>query len=183
MPIPDSELAQPVHAHVRCPATDSVHGALQIWRGLPGSDARWWLVIEHDDPLFTAIRFGDLYSLLKPLDAPVHLNSRLADLPYWSRNPDNPTRGRPGVVSPAIVEQGSITVEQAQQLVAETPGKIVVVLHGGVFQGILTDRLPGADFAREPLLEMLAAFEAGGDNETIILPRSPLQDDADAASG
>ena len=183
MPISDSELARPMHAHVRCPATDSIHGALQVWRSTPASDDSWWLVIEHDTHLYTAIRFSDLYNLLKPLDAPVHLNTRLVDLPYWSKNPNNPTRGLPGVVSPTIVEQHGINMDRVQQLVEENPGNIVVALHNGEFQGILTSRASSTGFAREPLLEMLAQFEAGGDDETIILPRTPLQEDEDTASG
>ncbi len=176
MPISDSELARPVHGHVRCPHTHSVHAALHAWRSTPGSVAWWWLIIEHKNQLYTAIRFSELYNLLKPLDAPVHMNTPLADLPYWHRNPHNPTRGLPGVVSPAVVERDGISIAQVRELIEENPENVVVVLRNGVFQGIVSSDEHPVVYADEPLRELLAQFEAGGDDQTIILPRKSRQD-------
>jgi hypothetical protein len=171
MPIPDSELAQSFHAHIYRAATDSVYAALQAWRTTPGSRAWWWLVIEHDMQLYTAIRFSELYSLLKPVDAPVHMNTPLAELPHWRKNPNNPTRALPGIVTPLIVEQDGISMAQAQESVQESPENIVVVLRNKLFRGILTSGEHPFGFTDEPILDLLDQWESGGDNQTIVLPR------------
>jgi hypothetical protein len=58
MPIPDPELNKPSNAHLVRPAADSVYKALHAWRGTPGSQEWWWLVIDQGSQKYTAIRCG-----------------------------------------------------------------------------------------------------------------------------
>lgn len=177
MPIADAELHKPAHAHLLRPAAETVFTALRAWRDTPGRQEWWWLIIQHDDRLYTALRFSDLRDLLALGKRGAHMNTPLADLPYRRANPSDPDRPLPGAVSPTVVDGAQVSTARALEMVRESPGWVLVVLDGGKFRGILTESARTFAFADTPLLDMLETFETGGESETIIVPRSTPDED------
>lgn len=178
MPIDDAQLDKATNAHITCPATDTVHRALQRWRATPNSFEWWWLIIEHGSQRFTAIRLEDLRQVLENESLGVDMNTALQDLPPRRDNPADWGRPYPGVVTPTVVEQTALSTAQALQTMQDSPGRVLVVLHDGHFRGILSAAERTFAFTDTPLLDMLDSFEAGGEDDTAILPHSPLNDPA-----
>ena len=173
MPIADSELNKPANTHLLRPATETVLAALRAWRGTPDPYEWWWLVIEHADQHFTAIRFGELRDALAHDGMNVHMNTLLGDLPPRRDNPVDWERPFPGVVTPTVVDQATIGTARALRLVQDSPARVLVVLADGAFKGILAAGERTFAFADQPLLDMLEQFEAPGDSDTHILPPRP----------
>jgi hypothetical protein len=183
MPVAENELNKAGNAHLIRPATETVFTALRAWRDTPGRDEWWWLIIQHDARLYTAIRFGSVRDLLARRKREVHMNTPLAELPYERPNPDDPDQPLPGVVSPTVVDGAEINTARALDRVQASPGQVVIVLQDGVFQGILSGTSRTFAFADKPLLDMLEDFEMGGESETIIKPKTPDDTDEDMLTG
>jgi hypothetical protein len=177
MPIADAELNKLARAHLLRPASETVFTALRAWRSAPDCYEWWWLVIQHDERLYTAIRFAELRDLLIQQKRSVHMNTPLADLPYRRDNPDDPAHPLPGVVSPNVVDGATVQTARALQMTQASPGQVLIVLQDGKFRGILSMTSRTFAFADKPLLDLLEEFEMGGESETIIVPRaSPGED-------
>jgi hypothetical protein len=183
MPVAESELKKAANAHLIRPATETVFTALRAWRDTPGRYEWWWLVIQHDARLYTAIRFGGVRDLLVQRKREVHMNTPLAELPYQRPNPDDPDQALPGVVSPTVIDGAEVNTARALDMVETSPGQVVIVLQNGVFQGILSSASRTFAFADKPLLDMLNDFEMGGESATIIVPKTPDDADEDTLTG
>jgi hypothetical protein len=180
MPIPDSELNKPSNAHLVRPAADSVYKALHAWRGTPGSQEWWWLVIDQGSQKYTAIRFGTVRDVLARPDLGVTMETHLADLPLRRENPADWAHPLPGAVLPPVVEQDAIGTARALQIVQDNPGRVLIVLRGGRFRGILSAGERVFAFNDKPLIDMIAEFEQKETgSETILLPDSDPSAPAD----
>jgi hypothetical protein len=177
MPIADVELDKLARAYLLRPASETVFTALRAWRSAPDSYEWWWLVIQHDDQLYTAIRFAELRDLLVWPKHGVHMNTPLADLPYRRDNPNDPERPLPGVVSPNVVDGATVQTARALEMTQASPGQVLIVLQDGKFRGILGVTSRTFAFADKPLLDLLEEFEMGGESETIIVPRAAPGED------
>jgi hypothetical protein len=178
MPIADAEMNKSANAYLCRPATETVFTALRAWRDTPDSFEWWWLIIEHGERQYTAIRLAGLRDLLVQRKRGVHMNTPLADLPYQRPNPDDPDHPLPGVVSAAVVDSEAVNTTRALEMVQASPGQVLVVLQNGKFRGILSATSRTFAFSDKPLLDLLNDFEMGGESETIIVPRSPSGEDA-----
>ncbi len=183
MPVAETELKKAANAHLIRPATETVFTALRAWRDTSGRYEWWWLVIQHDARLYTAIRFGSLRDLLVQRKRDVHMNTPLADLPYQRENPDDPDHPRSGVVSPTVIDGAAVNTAHALDIVETSPGQVVIVLQDGVFQGILSGTSRTFAFADKPLLDLLENFEMGGESATIIVQKTPNDPDEDTQTG
>jgi hypothetical protein len=159
MPIDAMELDKAANAHLLCPATDTVYAALTTWRSTPNSYEWWWLVIGHGDRRYTALRFETLRDLLAAPGAGVTMEMPLADLPPRRDNPADWERPFPGTVTPVVVEQNSMGTARAQQIVNDSPGRLLVVLDGDQFRGILSASERTFAFADTLLVDMLDEYE------------------------
>jgi hypothetical protein len=178
MPIADAEFSKSTHAHLIRPATEPVLAALRAWRDAPDHVEWWWLIVQHSDQLYTAIRFAELRDALRDPDIQVHMNTPLAELPYRRPNPADPDHPFPGVVTPRVVDGDALTTEEAQRMIHDSPGGVLVALRQGHFRGILSAAAPTTSVADPPLIELLGQFEKHLDTETAILP---IRDELDAA--
>lgn len=178
MPIADVELDRLARAHLLRPASETVFTALRAWRSAPDSYEWWWLVIQHPDQVYTAIRFEELRDLLTRQKPGVHMNTLLADLPPRRADPADPGRALPGVVVPDVVDGEAIQTARALEMMQTSPGQVLVVLQDGHYRGILGVINRTFAFPDKPLLDLLATFEMGGESETIIVPRAASGDDS-----
>jgi hypothetical protein len=172
MPIAETELNKAANAHLLRSADDTVYRALKAWRDTPDSYEWWWLIIDHGDQRYTAIRFEGIRDALARPDPGVHMNARLADLPPLRDNPDDWEHPFPGVVTPTVVEQDTMSTAGAFRAMKDGPG-VLVVLQEGQFRGILSASERTFAFTDKPLLDMLDEFEKPGDSDTQILPPRP----------
>lgn len=163
MPIADSELNKAANAHLVRPAEDTVYSALQVWRSTPNSYEWWWLVIDHGEGQFTALRFETVRDLLQSPDYAVGMHTRLGDLPRRREDPANWGRPLPGVVTPVVVEQDAMGTARALQIMRDSPGRVLVVVNQGQFRGILSASERTFAFTDKPLLDMLDEYEQGSD--------------------
>jgi hypothetical protein len=173
MPIAETELAKPTNAHVLRPADESVYKALHAWRHAADRQEWWWLIIDHGNQRYTAIRVDRLRDALMRANLGVTMETRLSDLPPQRDNPHDWEHPYPGVVTPTVVEQDSVGTARAHQMLQDSPGRVLVVLHNGQFRGILSAAERTFAFADKPLLDMLDEFEQrDSGSETIIIPNS-----------
>jgi hypothetical protein len=170
MPIDAAELVKAANAHVIRPAHDTVYQTLKAWRATADSYEWWWLIIQHDNRRYTAIRFEGLRDVLTYPGLNVTMNTPLTDLPSRRDNPADWERPFPGVVTPTVVEQTAMGTAHALQIMQDSPGQVLVVLHDGQFRGILSGSQRTFAFSDKPLLDMLDEFEQHGDDDTLILP-------------
>jgi len=169
MPITDAELNKPSNTHLIRPATDSVYRALNSWLHAPNSYEWWWLIIDHANGKYTAIRFEGLRELLARPESGVSMTTRLADLPPQQDNPADWEHPIPGVVSPTIVEQATVGTARAIQLRQDSPGRLLIVLNNGFFRGILSGPERIYAFTDKPLVDMIKEFEQETGSETVII--------------
>ncbi|MBN1678994.1 MAG: hypothetical protein JW966_01795 [Anaerolineae bacterium] len=170
MPIADSELDKTTNAYILQPADHTIHRALQIWRNTPTSFEWWWLIIEHGDQQYTALRFETLRETLSREYINVNMNMRLGDLPAYRDNPADWDHPFPGVVTPKVIERDEVGTARALQIMRNSPGRVLIVLRNGLFYGILSSSERIFAFTDKPLLDMLDEFEQHGDTDTLILP-------------
>ncbi len=163
MPIADSELDKTANAHLVRPAGDTLYTALQVWRSTPNSYEWWWLVIDHGDAQFTALRFEAVRDLLRDSEQRVTMHTRLGDLPPRRENPDAWGPPLPGVVTPVVVEQAAMGTARALQIMRDSPGRVLVVVNQGQFRGILSGSERTFAFTDKPLLDMLDDYEQGSE--------------------
>jgi hypothetical protein len=171
MPIAETELDKPANKHLVRPAAESVFRALQLWRQTPESQEWWWLIIEHGERRYTALRFENLRETLAKQT--ISMTTRLSELPARRKNPADWEHPFPGVVTPVVVEQDAIGTARALQMVRESPGHVLVVLKEGRVRGILSDSQRTFAFADKLLLDMLDQFENESSSETVILNQPP----------
>lgn len=171
MPIADTELNKPANKYLLRPADESIYHALQTWKQSSDSQEWWWLIIEHGDRRYTALRFETLRDALAK--GVIAMAARLADLPPRRENPADWQHPFPGIVTPVIVEQEAIGTARALQMVRESPGHVLVVLNNGRVRGILSDSQRTFAFADKLLLDMLDQFEQESGSETVILNQPP----------
>jgi hypothetical protein len=169
MPIPDSELHKPSNAYLLRPASDNVHATLQAWRDSANSYEWWWLIVDHGDQQYAALRFESLRDILFHPDLDVHMNTRLADLPPLRVNPADPATPIPGVHRPHVVEQQALAPDDIFDRLRASPGGVLVVVQDGRFRGILSSGVRTFAFTDLPLRALLEEFDRSGDPDTIIL--------------
>jgi hypothetical protein len=177
MPLTNADLNRATHAHLLSPATDSVYHALRAWRDRPNSAEWWWLIIEHDDVHYTALRFETLREMLRSAQVAIHMNTLLQDLPGPRPDPEHPDRPLPGVIMPDTVEAALLSGDAARAAAQASEGGLLVVLHDKLFRGIISTGTRSFEFTDQPLLALLDEFEGHGeDEETEILPRQGWDD-------
>lgn len=162
MPISDDRLYAEVNAHILASATDTVRQAVKAWqagRSRWGVGREWWwLIIQYDNGLYTAIAFEQLRDLLASPDVDVDFDTRLSALPAedhsdW-RNP------KPGVIATRVVDKERYSTANALHLAENAPGNMLVVMENGEFSGILSKRMRNFAMADLSLLNLLEELEA-----------------------
>lgn len=177
MPLTDADLNRAAHAHLLHSATDSVYHALRAWRDTPHCAEWWWLIIAHDDSDYTALRFETLREMLRNPHTAIHMNTLLQDLPGPRPDPEHPDRQLPGVIMPETVEAAILSGDAARAAAQASEGGLLIVLHDGLFRGIISTGTRSFEFTDRPLLLLLDDFEGHGEpEETEVLPRQGWDD-------
>jgi hypothetical protein len=182
MPISESELKRNTNTHLLAVADDTVADTLLRWRSQPDPREWWWLIIAHGGEKYTALRFQALARLITAHS--ITGSTRLADLPVERENPAAWDQPIPGVITPVTVEQPQIGPAQAQRMLQDTP--LLIVLHNGQFQGILSGSFRTFTFNDKPLLDLLDEFVQAPDAPPLLPnpdepPLLPPSDDLNAA--
>ena len=162
LPISDERLYAEVNAHILASATDTVRQVVKAWqtgRSRWGVGREWWwLIIQYDSGLYTAIAFEQLRDLLASPHVDVNFDTRLSALPVednsdW-RNP------KPGVIAARVVDKDRYSTANALHLAENAPGNMLIVTANGEFKGILSKRMRNFAMADLSLLNLLEELEA-----------------------
>lgn len=183
MPISDDRLYAEVNAHILAAATDTVREAVNAWK--KGNDRWgigrewWWLVIQYDSGLYSAIAFEQLRDLLASPDVDVNFDTRLSALPAedtsdW-RNP------KPGVVAARVVNKTRYSTANALHLAENAPGNMLVVTENNEFVGVLSKRMRNFAMADLSLLNLIEELEAKEAASTTSSPSASPTPDAPPA--
>ncbi len=180
MPISDDRLYAEVNAHILGDATDTVREVLKAWQN---GNARWgigrewwWLIIQYDGGLYTAIAFEQLRDLLASPDFDVNFDTRLSALP--AEDTSDWRHPKPGVVAARVVDKKRYSTANALHLAENAPGNMLVVTEDGQFVGVLSKRMRNfamADLSLLNLIEELETKEAASPTPPTA-PASPTPD-------
>lgn len=178
MPLTDADLHRATHAHLYRPATESVYNTLRAWRDTPHSAEWWWLIIAHEDGYYTALRFETLREMLRMPHVGIHMHTLLKDLPGPRPDPEHPGQQLPGVVEPDTVEAARLSGEAARAAAQTGEGGLLIVLHDGLYRGIISTGSRSFAFTDQPLMVLMDEFEGTSqDVNTAILSRKNDWDD------
>lgn len=162
MPISDERLNAEVNAHILASATDTVRQAVKAWqtgRSRWGAGREWWwLIIQYDSGLYTAIAFEQLRDLLASPDVDVNFDTRLSALP--AEDNSNWRDPKIGVIAARVVDKGRYSTANALHLAENAPGNMLIVTANGEFKGILSKRMRNFAMADLSLLNLLEEMEA-----------------------